>query len=63
VIIAHVILKNDRRAVTVLFRAGARPEVGEENVSDPAFSNRQWVGWFTFFSALLVMVATIRVGE
>ena len=33
VIIAHVILKNDRRAVTVLFRAGARPEMGEEDVS------------------------------
>ena len=32
-IIAHVILKNDRWAVTVLFRAGARPEMGEEDVS------------------------------
>ena len=33
VIIAHVILKNDRRTVTALFRAGARPEMGEEDVS------------------------------
>ena len=33
VIIAHVILKNDRRAVTALFRAGARPEMGKEDVS------------------------------
>lgn len=33
VVIAHVILKNDRRAVTVLFRAGARPEMSEEDVS------------------------------
>ena len=33
VIIAHIILKNDRWAVTVLFRAGARPKMGEEDVS------------------------------
>ena len=33
VIVAHVILKNDRRTVTALFRTGARPEMGEEDVS------------------------------
>lgn len=33
VIVAHVVLKNDRRTVTALFRAGARPKVGEEDVS------------------------------